>query len=633
MPSKIIVDGAFFQIGRSGIARVWTKLLQHWVTTGFAQEVVVLDRNRSCARIDGIRYRDVPPFGYNNLEGDRQMLQAVCDDEKADLFISTYYTYPLTTPSAMLIYDMIPEVMGWDLGQPMWLQKQGAMRYARFFAAISENSAKDLRVHLGKPDLPVEIAYTGSDFVPASPAAIDSFRTRHGIHQPYFLISGTRGGYKNVALFFKAFELLGDERAHYHIVCTGGGQIEPEFAAAAGPAQVHVVILDDNDMQAAYSGAISLVYPSLYEGFGLPVLEAMACDCPVITTRLSSIPEVGGEVPLYIDIHEQAPEQLASHLRAVQEPARRKAMIAAGRLQASKFCWDTMGEIMQRFLGEAATASRNHAAGEACRLCQSPTRAVFSKRVLGRYEVRYEQCDQCGAVQTERPHWLEEAHAPGNSAFDTGQVTRSLVNAAVLNTLLPLCGLKPDSRVLDYGCGAGLLVRTLRDIGWDAWGHDRYAKVTLAAGFQATTRDRFDVINLCEVVADLDEPRAEFERVFAQDPQVVLIQSGMTQQVAADWGYLAPEQGQHVFFMTPKTVDWLAARHGRVALQVMGFHVLVKPDLAAGLIDPQTGALKAEHQQTMNNALVGLWQGLFAQPYRHAERDAETLRQRRTVPV
>ena len=100
MSSKIVIDGAFFQIGRSGIARVWTKLLERWVATGFASQVVVLDRNRTCARIEGVRYRDVPPFGYDNMDEDRRMCQALCNDEQADLFISTYYTYPVSTPSA-----------------------------------------------------------------------------------------------------------------------------------------------------------------------------------------------------------------------------------------------------------------------------------------------------------------------------------------------------------------------------------------------------------------------------------------------------------------------------------------------------------------------------------------------------
>lgn len=633
MNSRIVIDGVFFQIGRSGIARVWTKLLQHWVSTGFAKDLVVLDRNRTCARIDGVRYRDVPPFGYDHLEEDRRMLQAVCNDEQADLFISTYYTYPVSTPAAMLIYDMIPEMLNWDLTQPMWRQKQHAMQYGQYFSAISENSARDLRKHLSRPDLHVEIAYTGTDFVPATPAAIDSFKARHGIDQPYFLISGSRDGYKNVSLFFKAFETLGDARAGYCIVCTGGGQIEPEFAAQAGPAKVKVVILDDQDMQAAYSGAVSLVYPSLYEGFGLPVLEAMACDCPVITSDSSSIPEVGGDVPLYVHMDDNAIAQLSQHLITIQNPQVRRTMIEAGRQQAKKFRWDTMGDIMQRFLSEAAADCRAKAparsspqASTACRLCGSPTHAIFNKRVLHRFDVQYKQCGHCGAVQTEKPYWLAEAYAPENDMFDTGQVTRSLINAGVLNTLMSVCGLGTQARIVDYGCGSGLLVRTMRDIGWDAWGYDLYSQPRLALGFQTTTINGFDVVNLCEVVEHFDEPKLAFDAIFETNPKMAVIQTGMATQVTADWDYLTAEHGQHIFFMSPKTLNWLCQTYQRVAINVMGFQVLVTPEIAGNLIDPVTGGIRAEHQTALNNVLVGLWQGLFAKPYFHAGRDSQMLK-------
>lgn len=637
MSSKIVIDGVFFQIGRSGIARVWTKLLQHWVTTGFASEVVVLDRNRTCPRVDGVRYRDVPPFGYDNLDEDRRMVQALCNDEQADLFISTYYTFPVSTPSAMLVYDMIPEMLNWDLTQPMWRQKQEAMQYGQYFSAISENSARDLRKHLNRPDLKVEIAYTGTDFVPATPAEIDSFETRHGLDHPYFLISGTRGGYKNVALFFKAFETLGDARARYSIVCTGGGQIEPEFAAQAGPADVKVVILDDKDMQAAYSGAVSLVYPSLYEGFGLPVLEAMACDCPVITSDASSIPEVGGDVPLYVHMDGRAVQQLAEHLITIQDPEVRRKMIEAGRVQARKFRWDTMGDIMQRFLSEAAADCKAKRAGQgtatgaaqastACRLCGSPTHAIFNKQVLHRFDVQYSQCDHCGAVQTEQPYWLAEAYVPENEMFDTGQVTRSLINAGVLNTLLPLCGMDQKTRIVDYGCGSGLFVRSMRDIGWDAWGYDRYSQPRLALGFQTPTFSGFDVVNLCEVVEHFDEPKAAFDAIFATNPKVVVIQTGIANQVTADWDYITAEHGQHIFFMSPKTLNWLCQTYQRVAINVIGFQVLVTPEIAVKLIDPATGAVRAEHQNAFNNVLVGLWQGMFAKPYFHAGQDNQLLK-------
>jgi glycosyltransferase involved in cell wall biosynthesis len=110
-------------------------------------------------------------------------------------------------------------------------------------------------------------------------------------------------------------------------------------------------VLSDEELQCAYSGAVALVYPSRYEGFGLPVLEAMACSCPVITCHNSSIPEVGGEAAIYVD-----PDDVAGMCRAlltVQEPTTRGDRIARGLAQAKNFSWARMasqiGERLARW--------------------------------------------------------------------------------------------------------------------------------------------------------------------------------------------------------------------------------------------------------------------------------------------
>ncbi|RZL03857.1 MAG: FkbM family methyltransferase [Rubrivivax sp.] len=348
MSFKVVIDGVFFQIGRSGIARVWTQLLQQWVDNGFARQVVVIDRARSMPRLPGITYVDAPAFAYG--DHDRRLVQAICDQVQAQVFISTYYTLPVSTPSLMMVHDLIPELLGWDLSEPMWQQKQQAMAYATRFVSVSHNTAKDLKAYLKRPDLPVDVAQNGCDFQPAGAQAVQDFRERQGLVKPYFLLSGSRSDYKNAVLFFRAFALLGDQRAEYTILCTGGGAVEPELLALAGPADVRVGILSDQDMVCAYSGAQALAYPSTYEGFGLPVLEAMACGCPVISTNAASLPEVGGDAPLYVNLGAHEAEQLHAHLLAVRQPAVRAAMVAKGLRQAGLFRWDQMAQQIQAAL-------------------------------------------------------------------------------------------------------------------------------------------------------------------------------------------------------------------------------------------------------------------------------------------
>ena len=134
--SPIVVDGVFFQLGRTGIARVWMTLLGLWAPTEFGRRLVVIDRARTAPRVAGIRYHDAPALNYADLDGDRRIVQQVCDEVGAAAFISSYYSYPLTTPSVGMVYDMIPEVLGADMNYPMWKQKTLAFEYAQKFTAI-----------------------------------------------------------------------------------------------------------------------------------------------------------------------------------------------------------------------------------------------------------------------------------------------------------------------------------------------------------------------------------------------------------------------------------------------------------------------------------------------------------------
>ena len=355
---RIVVDGVFFQIGRSGIARVWTKLFERWIEAGLADHIVVIDRGHTMPRLPGLQYVDLPPFQYGDQAGDSNRVQLVCDAAQADVFISTYYTYPVHTPSLMMVHDMIPEVLGWNLTEPMWAQKQQALAYASAYVAVSGNTARDLRKHLSDSPRPIDITPNGCDFHPATPEATKALRAQLQLHQPYFLLSGTRSDYKNARLFFEAFSLLGPQRANFSVLCTGGGELEPDFKAMAGPAMVKVAILSDADMAVAYSGALALVYPSIYEGFGLPVLEALACACPVISSDAASLPEVGGDAPLYVHMDGPEPaQQLAQHLLAVLDSSRRADMINRGLLQASQFSWQAMADQVMAALTKLARTS------------------------------------------------------------------------------------------------------------------------------------------------------------------------------------------------------------------------------------------------------------------------------------
>ncbi|MFM6518649.1 MAG: glycosyltransferase, partial [Microcystis panniformis] len=166
----------------------------------------------------------------------------------------------------------------------MWREKHLAILHACQYLAVSQNTADDL-IRFFPKILPesVTVVYNGVDrdfFFPSSSEKIISFRLKYSIQKPYFLIVGSRfgcDGYKNTLLFFKAFQNL-PKLDNFCIVCVGGEpDLEPELSELVNKNYVYLLRLEDPELAVAYSGAIALVYPSLYEGFGLPIAEAMAC--------------------------------------------------------------------------------------------------------------------------------------------------------------------------------------------------------------------------------------------------------------------------------------------------------------------------------------------------------------------
>jgi len=357
---KIIIDGVFFQLYSTGIARVWKSLLEEWAKNGFAKHIVVLDRAGTAPQFSGIWYRNVPGYDYASTDADREMLQQVCDDEGADLFISTYYTTPLSTPSVFMAYDMIPEVLGADFNEPMWQEKHYGIRHASAYISISENTARDLIEFF--PEISSElvtVAHCGlsSIFSPARQEDINGFKIKYGISKPYFISVRAGSEYKNIKLFFQAFGQLASKQG-FEIVCTGSGALlASELRAYTSGCVVHKLQLNDEELRLAYAGAVALVYPSKYEGFGLPILEASACGCPVITCPNSSLPEVAGEAALYVN--DRDVEGLADALCEVQKPKVRNSLISAGLEQAKKFSWSKMATTVSSALIDATLARLN----------------------------------------------------------------------------------------------------------------------------------------------------------------------------------------------------------------------------------------------------------------------------------
>jgi predicted O-linked N-acetylglucosamine transferase (SPINDLY family) len=133
------------------------------------------------------------------------------------------------------------------------------------------------------------------------------------------------------------------------IVVTGAvTQLPPDWRQFTAGCGFHSLQLTDEELSIAYSGAIALVYPSLYEGFGMPIIEALACGCPVITCPNASIPEVAGDAVIYVG--DQDVEAMAEALCDAQKPALRQRLIQAGLERASQFSWNVMAQKVSQAL-------------------------------------------------------------------------------------------------------------------------------------------------------------------------------------------------------------------------------------------------------------------------------------------
>lgn len=271
-------------------------------------------------------------------------------------FESPFPLIPDNVPSSTVFFDLIPLVLReyhidhWSplLKAAYFDRLDNLQRDTLLVLPISEATKNDLHKLRGVPRERMSTIWAGLNNAPRTgePAQqeIDELKRSQGISRPYFLIVGALDSHKNFPVAIEAFLKAGGS-ARYNLVVVGdvdSDPLKPIYMAQLRESRTDGVIFTGFVTRASldllYAGAEALVFPSAYEGFGFPVLEAMANRCPVITTNASSIPEVGGEAPLYVAAGSS--DALAAAMHQVSSSEVRHRMIAAGAKQAAKFSWD-----------------------------------------------------------------------------------------------------------------------------------------------------------------------------------------------------------------------------------------------------------------------------------------------------
>ena len=247
---------------------------------------------------------------------------------------------PRSAKRVITVYDMIHEKFAESFPQRDKTRqiKAHAVKRADHVICISENTRRDLIEFLGVPDEKTSVVYLGYSLATKGPPA-----KRIVGEKPYILYVGHRGGYKNFERLLQAYAVSPKLRNYFDLICFGGGGLttkEKSLLQRLGFSMesVRQVSGDDASLAGYYRSASAFIYPSLYEGFGIPSLEAMSFDCPVVCSGVSSIPEIIGNAAEMFDPYEPDSIRMAIE-RVVSDDTLRQILIARGQERIKLFSW------------------------------------------------------------------------------------------------------------------------------------------------------------------------------------------------------------------------------------------------------------------------------------------------------
>lgn len=287
-------------------------------------------------------------------------------------------------PWATIFYDLIPLVFERQYLEPNpQLQREYMQRLdelcagAARFLTISQFVADDVVSRLAVERERVLPIMGGLDPVFRTPAAVgdvEAARKKLGLHGEYFLYAGGIDFRKNIPLLLRAFQHLRRTDADDIQLVLAGEMTTPRLTQIAGNDNLIAGVMaaghvDDADLRALYTGATAFVFPSLYEGFGLPALEAMACGCPVIAADSSSLREIVGAAGLLVDPN-SAPAFTQAMATLRSDAGLRVQLRTRGLQRAAEFTWDDVADsAMRALLPIAQPGKRLTAPNRKLRVC------------------------------------------------------------------------------------------------------------------------------------------------------------------------------------------------------------------------------------------------------------------------
>ena len=250
------------------------------------------------------------------------------------LFLKQIGNNPFVITVHDMTYEKYPDLFQDSIS--IIQQKKEIITKANHIIAISEHTKKDIIETLGISPQKIDVIYHG--------CSLQSTISKPNLHLPqrYILFVGDRTSYKNFQRLAEAFSIIHQTDAHLHLICAGKpfSKAESELISRIGIASHTLQIsVNDQHLKELYNRALLFVYPSYYEGFGIPILEVYTCNCPVALSQASCFPEIAGNAAAYFD-----PFSVSSMAEAIKsviyDEAERTRLILAGKERIKLYSWE-----------------------------------------------------------------------------------------------------------------------------------------------------------------------------------------------------------------------------------------------------------------------------------------------------
>ncbi|MBL4694594.1 glycosyltransferase family 4 protein [Candidatus Gracilibacteria bacterium] len=360
---RIGIDCRMYSSSFTGIGRYTHELVDHILSIDKENEIVLFFNNPEFKKFSHPRAKKVLVNAKHYSLSEQIIFCRKLYKEKCDIVHFPHFNVPILyrRPYTITIHDLTLSLYP---GQKMtrWYHRlaysftiKNAVKKAKKIIAISHNTKADLIHYLHAEPKKIHVIYNGvsPDFTLIPEVhKFDSTLKKYGITKQFLFYAGVHRSHKNLPTLIKAFEMLSPD-LNLQLVITG--RPDPHYpevqnAASQNPNIILTNLVSEQELVYLYNAAMIFVFPSLYEGFGLPPLESMSCGTPVVASNSSSIPEICGEDnALFFD--PQDPQDIANKIDQLHRDSDLQAeLIEKGARHAAKFTWDKMAKESYRLI-------------------------------------------------------------------------------------------------------------------------------------------------------------------------------------------------------------------------------------------------------------------------------------------